>query len=252
MAQWDGRVHQRIADAIKKARGKRSAQWLADRTGELGHPISRAQIANYESGRKKGLDVVELVVLAAALEIPPLWLLVPSIFGSVEVLPDREVGGTTALGWLIGAGSQTVAGDARFAPNGVKTDSLMDIPLRLIQIELEWTRAMFDAHGVGEEDPDRFEMPEWMREVVREVGVAKLSRIENLEIERDTLVRQYVDQYGADGDGWVTSISIGSSGQITRRYQMPETSSDLYEVRDGRLTRLDDDDPRRDRKPGDA
>ena len=65
-------VHRRIVAAIKSARANHSAQWLADETERLGYPISRAQIANYESGRKKGLDIAELLVLAAALRIPPL------------------------------------------------------------------------------------------------------------------------------------------------------------------------------------
>jgi transcriptional regulator with XRE-family HTH domain len=59
-----------MAAAIKSARASRSAQWLADETERLGYPISRAAIANYESGRKKGLDVAELLVLAAALNCP--------------------------------------------------------------------------------------------------------------------------------------------------------------------------------------
>src|SRR5258705_3974854 len=84
---WAEGLHRRMAAAIKAARASRSAQWLADETERLGYPISRAAIANYESGRKKGLDVAELLVLAAALRIPPLTILFPELpDGQVEVL----------------------------------------------------------------------------------------------------------------------------------------------------------------------
>ncbi|WP_272865886.1 helix-turn-helix domain-containing protein [Mycobacteroides abscessus] len=243
---WHRATSERVGKAVASRRKelRMTAQQLADKCAELKVPIHRTTITKIENGRAR-FDLGELLILAAALELPPMSLLLPNILETVEVLPGKEVGGATALGWFIGAGSQTGSGDARFVPSDVKTDSSMDIPLRLMQIELEWTRAVFDASAGGDEDPDRFLMPEWMREVVREVGAARLSRIQNLEIERDTLVREYIDRHGTDGDGWITSMSIGSHGQIARRYQLPESSSDLYEIRDGHLTRLDDDDPRR-------
>src|SRR5271156_692638 len=100
---WAEDLHRRVAAAIKAARGSRPAQWLADETQRLGYPISRAAIANYESGRKKGLDVAELLVLAAALRIPPLAILFPQLpAGSVEVLPDMETTSWEAAAWFSG------------------------------------------------------------------------------------------------------------------------------------------------------
>lgn len=100
---WAEGVHARIAAAIKNARVNRSAQWLADETERLGYPISRAAIANYESGRKKGLDVAELLVLAAALRIPPLAILFPELpDGAVEVLPGVETTSWEAAAWFSG------------------------------------------------------------------------------------------------------------------------------------------------------
>ncbi|HNM83667.1 MAG: helix-turn-helix transcriptional regulator [Mycobacterium sp.] len=103
MGQWDAETHVRVASAIKSARGNRSAQWLADTTMALGYPISRAQIANYESGRKKTLDIAELIILAAALGVPPVALLYPELpDGEVEVLPGWTATSWDALTWFTG------------------------------------------------------------------------------------------------------------------------------------------------------
>lgn len=104
-ASWSEALHARIAQAIRNARaGQRmSAQQLADETERLGYAISRSQIANYESGRKQGLDVAELTVIAAALRVPPVTLL----FGgppdeAIEVLPDEKGPSVSALAWFVG------------------------------------------------------------------------------------------------------------------------------------------------------
>jgi transcriptional regulator with XRE-family HTH domain len=100
---WLRALHERIAKAVKDARGQRSAQQVAEETARLGYPISRSRIANYESGRKLGLDVAELLVLGAALGVPPVTL----IFGgppedTVEVLPGLTVPFVSALAWFTG------------------------------------------------------------------------------------------------------------------------------------------------------
>lgn len=96
-------MHARIATAIKRARGKRSAQWLADRTADLGYPITRAQIANYESGRKQRLDVAELIVIAAALNTSPVVLVYPGPYqNKVKILPGRESEEFNAAQWFSG------------------------------------------------------------------------------------------------------------------------------------------------------
>jgi transcriptional regulator with XRE-family HTH domain len=101
--QWAKALHERIAQAIRDARQGISAQQLADATKRLGYPISRNQIANYESHRKQTLDVAELIVLATALRVPPITLL----FGGhpndeVEVLPGQHEPMVSALAWFTG------------------------------------------------------------------------------------------------------------------------------------------------------
>jgi len=103
--QWADGLHRRIAAAIRNARGARSAQWLADETARFGYPISRAALANYESGRKKGLDVTELMTIAVALEVPPLVLLFPDLpDGAVEVMPKLPISSWDAAAWFSGEG----------------------------------------------------------------------------------------------------------------------------------------------------
>jgi transcriptional regulator with XRE-family HTH domain len=100
---WVDELHRRVAAAIKAARSGRSAQWLADETERIGFPISRAAIANYESGRKKGLDLAELLTLAAALRVPPVVLLFPDLpDGPVEALPGVTVDSWGAAAWFSG------------------------------------------------------------------------------------------------------------------------------------------------------
>jgi len=102
--QWAEGIHRRIAEAIKNARqGRLTAQQLADECERLGYPISRAQIANYESGRKQGLDIAELLVLAAALGVPPVALLFPALpDGDAEALPGWHATAVGAMGWFTG------------------------------------------------------------------------------------------------------------------------------------------------------
>lgn len=92
---WRDDVNARIARAIKHARGDRSAQVIADETARLGFPITRDTLANIENGRKKSVDVPELIVLAKALGVPPLRLIYPDLVDTpVEALPgvDKTAG----------------------------------------------------------------------------------------------------------------------------------------------------------------
>ena len=76
-----------------------SAQEVAD-TKRLGYPISHDQIANYESGRKRGLDITELLVLAAALEVSPIALLFPATSDrEVEMLLRAATSTLHAVAW---------------------------------------------------------------------------------------------------------------------------------------------------------
>jgi len=111
-------MYARVAGAVRSARKENglSAQDVADATAELGYPISRSRIANLENGRKQGVDVAELAVLAAALGVPPVTLL----YGGqpdrdVEMLPGRTEASVFALAWF--TGDTALADDAVAQPD---------------------------------------------------------------------------------------------------------------------------------------
>lgn len=85
--------------AVREAKSpKLSAQGLADRVSALGYPYSRSQLVNLEYGRKKTLEVSELVAIAEALDIAPIELLYPGLpDGDVEYLPGQTTRAFDAL-----------------------------------------------------------------------------------------------------------------------------------------------------------
>lgn len=103
---WASALVKRVGLAIKAARHGRSAAWLSDRTAELGYRISPTVIAKLDSGhRGTVLGVAELLILAAALDVPPLALLFPDLpAGRVETLPGQRMSSMDAYLWATGIG----------------------------------------------------------------------------------------------------------------------------------------------------
>ncbi|WEH17113.1 helix-turn-helix transcriptional regulator [Streptomyces sp. VNUA24] len=77
--EWADRVKANVAGEVRRRRKEMgwSAQDLADACERLGHPIPRNVIANMESGRRANLPLVDVMVLAAALETYPVCLIFP-------------------------------------------------------------------------------------------------------------------------------------------------------------------------------
>ncbi|WP_458681655.1 hypothetical protein [Prescottella equi] len=101
---WARATTKRVADQIQKHRDGMTVQALSDRTEELGYRISRSRISDLERGDRGGLlGAVELLVLAAALRVPPVQLLFPDLpDGDVEVLPGVHLTSEGAADWLSG------------------------------------------------------------------------------------------------------------------------------------------------------
>ncbi len=100
--QWSDAMVKGIATAAKerrKALGLTAAE-VAERTS-AGKPLSRAVISDLETGRKRTLDIAELVTLADALECSPLALLFPDALADTERFPGDIVPVLTVLrSWI--------------------------------------------------------------------------------------------------------------------------------------------------------
>ena len=104
--QWSTAFTSRIAQRVRESRRDAGltmaevAQGCADR----GVPeFTEHSLKNLESGRKTSITVVEVVVLADVLGVPPVALLFPlGSSATVEVLPDREVSTWDAVAWFTG------------------------------------------------------------------------------------------------------------------------------------------------------
>jgi transcriptional regulator with XRE-family HTH domain len=96
-----------FAFAVRTRRNalKLTASELSRRTAELGYPITRGAISKIETEVRSGkIDVAEVLVLAAALDIPPVLMLFPnfSTDGAHQVLPGVSVRNEDAVRWLAG------------------------------------------------------------------------------------------------------------------------------------------------------
>jgi transcriptional regulator with XRE-family HTH domain len=102
---WERRLASVIAERVKGIRKDRrmSAQDLADATAQLGHPIKRSVIANLENGRRDSIGIAEVLVLARALDVPPLALVFPlGRAPEAEVFPGASAPTWDAARWFTG------------------------------------------------------------------------------------------------------------------------------------------------------
>jgi len=102
---WPVRYTLSVAEQIyrrRKARGW-SAQKLSNACAELGMEFPRSTLADLESGRRGHVSVAELLVLARALDVPPLLLLVPvGTQEETEVLPECSRDSFRVAQWFAG------------------------------------------------------------------------------------------------------------------------------------------------------
>ncbi|MDI5962941.1 helix-turn-helix domain-containing protein [Streptantibioticus silvisoli] len=113
--EWVDQVMATVAAEVRRRRKEMgmSAQDLADACAERGHPIPRNVIANMESGRRATLPLVDVIVLADALETSPILLLYPlGHTDRVQTLPltDPE-SAWDALLWFTGEASGLLGGE---------------------------------------------------------------------------------------------------------------------------------------------
>lgn len=103
-----GTLSDQIASAVRRLREKQRLPYteLSERLAKIGRPIPVLGLRRIEKGERR-VDVDELVALARALNVPPVWLMFPVGLSEepvVELLPDRRVHPEGALSWFIGNG----------------------------------------------------------------------------------------------------------------------------------------------------
>jgi transcriptional regulator with XRE-family HTH domain len=102
-----------VAERIRRIRQRRgwTAEALAARCAEVGAPeITRSVIANIETGRpdkggrrRREVTVDELLILAYALQVPPVLLIVPlDSTEKLQVTANVEMDVLAAAGWVAG------------------------------------------------------------------------------------------------------------------------------------------------------
>jgi transcriptional regulator with XRE-family HTH domain len=108
---WATDQAERVGRELKRLRGRRSGQWLSDRTAELGYRVPRTTISELENGKRKYVSTAELAILARALDSAPAALLYPPPYGDeIEVLPGQSSTSWSAAEWFSGMdGAQRVA-----------------------------------------------------------------------------------------------------------------------------------------------
>jgi hypothetical protein len=88
---WGEAQAHRVSQEVRRLRGSRSTQWLADRTKDLDYPVSRSVIADLENGRRRYVTTAELIILARALDTAPIMLLFPPPYDEfIDARPNES------------------------------------------------------------------------------------------------------------------------------------------------------------------
>ncbi|MCO7193960.1 helix-turn-helix domain-containing protein [Pseudonocardia sp. McavD-2-B] len=86
-----------------REQGDLSGAKLASRMNEYGVNWNRTTVAKFETGYRSSISVQELLALALALDVPPIWLLADVEGGSPTPISTTEpVDPWTALLWMSG------------------------------------------------------------------------------------------------------------------------------------------------------
>lgn len=102
---WGERFTHTVVAGIKAYREQRGwkVQELADRCTELGYPMRRTTLSNLESGLRKSITLHEVLIIAAALGVPPVMLVFPGLpTEPVEYRPGVTIESWPAARWFTG------------------------------------------------------------------------------------------------------------------------------------------------------
>ncbi|MEU6721796.1 hypothetical protein ABZ897_61060 [Nonomuraea sp. NPDC046802] len=135
-----------------------SVQGLVNRCATLGLAMERSNLAKLDLGQWTSMTVPELLVMARALEVPPLLLLTPA--GSdevVEILPGIEAHAQEAWAWIDDTPCQPPEVRKAKAPTLGRSFDYFAIISRLVDEWLARSRAAVIARGLAgdQEEPYR-------------------------------------------------------------------------------------------------
>lgn len=177
-ADWESAQTRRIGVAIKAARGKRSAQWLADQATTYGAKMTRQSVTDLENGRRRYVTIAELTAIAAALNTSPLMLLFGGELadGKVDALPGLTTSAIKAAQWFSGFDPiDEMPGESEYR--------LSNQPLQLARDLNQARHDLIIASNLFRGDKLKAEE---VRQAVREAGFADMSaRVSGLKIDTD-------------------------------------------------------------------
>lgn len=153
---WQEELTANIGQQVLAYRGDRSVLWLENRTEQLGLKVGRGAISRLENGKRGSITVAELLVLAAALDVPPALLLFPQYPDGVrEVVPEVFARGVDASEWL--AGRQELLADK---------GEIGHFPYPLVAAAIEREGALVESFKVFQETGDFFESDNFLRKLL--------------------------------------------------------------------------------------
>jgi transcriptional regulator with XRE-family HTH domain len=174
---WHIATAERIGRAVAKSRKDlgMTAQQLAERCKDLGAPIHRTTITKIENGRAR-FDVGELLILAAALHVPPVVLLYPDLpDGDVEIIPGRPANSWTAYLWAAGMApsfmnpSSSSRGEQLIDAVRRRWELMLRLGSLKVQISTAANNAPLQESLKQEESRVRSEIG-WLNALIRDVG----------------------------------------------------------------------------------
>lgn len=101
--EWPAEFTRAVGQEVRRVRNARglTADQLASACAALGAEVPSRALTNLETGRRGGLPVTDLLVIARALDVSPISLLFPlDREGQVEVLPGDSVAVWDAIAWF--------------------------------------------------------------------------------------------------------------------------------------------------------
>lgn len=162
MNDWQKNMTGTIGKEVKRHRGDRSHLWLQERTERLGLRVSRSGISQLENGNRTSISVAEWLILAAALEVPPLLLIWPRYpDGEAELLPNFPGDAIDGVNWASGRSTmeQVGAAEGLAESTGTAPDqlALSNVPYPLVGLADQLNDLSYKEHQKfleGLDNPD--------------------------------------------------------------------------------------------------